>query len=87
MQSTLAALSRFCPCIATSGMIRCRAYRSISEGVNATDDTRSPSRSGMIMDACDHKRVTIVKVHRGLYPILNAIEVPNDQTDRLELGP
>src|SRR4051812_37219710 len=45
MQSTLDALSRFCPSIATSGMIRWRAYRRISSGESAAAEARSPRRS------------------------------------------
>ena len=47
MQSTFAALSRFCPSIATSGMIRWRAYRWISAGERVADAARSPRRSNM----------------------------------------
>ncbi len=49
MHSTFAALSRFWPAIATSGMIRCRAYRWTSEALSATVDARWPIKSGIIM--------------------------------------
>ena len=46
-----------------------------------------PAESGMIMDACDHKGLTIVKVHRGLYPILNAMKSPMTRPTESSPGP
>src|SRR5215218_2118513 len=45
--STLAFLSRFCPSIATSGMIRCREYRRTSSTVSdSAGSTRGGSATG-----------------------------------------